>query len=63
MTNTDKKGYSTQLNEDVTVRWKHNQMIFPKSLQYWAVAWCHHYQQHPRTKCLDLEETLHISMF
>eukprot|EP00804_Cyclotella_cryptica_P022986 CCRYP_014983-RA/>CCRYP_014983-RA protein AED:0.46 eAED:0.46 QI:0/0/0/1/0/0/3/0/200 len=36
-------------------------MVIPKSLQHRAVAWFHHYLQHPGTK--RLEETLRLSMY
>ena len=36
-------------------------MVIPKSLQHHAVAWFHHYLQHPGTKCL--KETLCLSMY
>ena len=36
-------------------------MVIPKSLQHRAVAWYHHYLQHPGTK--RIEETLRLSMY
>ena len=36
-------------------------MVIPTSLQQRAVAWYHHYLQHPRNTCL--EETLCLSMY
>eukprot|EP00804_Cyclotella_cryptica_P028382 CCRYP_016423-RA/>CCRYP_016423-RA protein AED:0.45 eAED:0.56 QI:0/0/0/1/0/0/2/0/199 len=36
-------------------------MVITTSLQHSAVAWFHHYLQHPRTK--RLEETLRLSMY
>jgi len=60
-TRADKEGYSTQLVENITVLYKGNKMVIPKCLQHRAVAWYHHYLQHPGTK--HLEETLHISMY
>eukprot|EP00804_Cyclotella_cryptica_P004890 CCRYP_004949-RA/>CCRYP_004949-RA protein AED:0.36 eAED:0.67 QI:0/0/0/1/1/1/2/0/493 len=55
------KGYSTQLVENIKVLCKDGKMVIPKSLQHRAVAWFHHYLQHPRTK--RLEETLRLSMY
>eukprot|EP00804_Cyclotella_cryptica_P023410 CCRYP_000514-RA/>CCRYP_000514-RA protein AED:0.67 eAED:0.21 QI:0/0/0/1/1/1/2/0/241 len=55
------KSYSTQLVENIKVLCKDGKMVIPKSLQHCAVAWFHHYLQHPGTK--RLEETLHLSMY
>jgi hypothetical protein len=55
-TRTDKHGYTMQLVEN-----KHGNMIIPKSLQQCAVAWYHHYLQHPENTCL--KETLCLSMY
>ncbi len=55
------QGYSTQLVENVKVLCKDGKMVIPKSLQHCAVAWYHHYLQHPGTKCL--EETLRLLMY
>ncbi len=55
-----KQGYSTQLVENTKVLCKDGKMVIPKSLQHRAVAWFHHYLQHPGTK--RLEETLRLSM-
>eukprot|EP00804_Cyclotella_cryptica_P013866 CCRYP_002396-RA/>CCRYP_002396-RA protein AED:0.37 eAED:0.47 QI:0/0/0/1/0/0/3/0/440 len=55
------KGYSTQLVENIKVLCKDGKMVIPTSLQHWAVAWFHHYLQHPGTK--RLEETLRLSMY
>eukprot|EP00804_Cyclotella_cryptica_P016680 CCRYP_001999-RA/>CCRYP_001999-RA protein AED:0.06 eAED:0.06 QI:1397/-1/1/1/-1/1/1/255/979 len=55
------KGYSTQLVENIKVLCKEGKMIIPTSLQHRAVAWFHHYLQHPGTK--RLEETLRLSMY
>jgi hypothetical protein len=60
-TKADKEGYPTQLVKNFTVLCKGGKMVIPKSLQHCAVAWYHHYLQHPRTKCL--EGTLHISIY
>ncbi len=56
-TMTDRYGYTTQLIENTKVLCKHGKMVFSKSLQHYAVAWFHHYLQHPETTCL--KETLH----
>eukprot|EP00804_Cyclotella_cryptica_P028232 CCRYP_014590-RA/>CCRYP_014590-RA protein AED:0.27 eAED:0.27 QI:0/-1/0/1/-1/1/1/0/188 len=55
------KGYSTHLVEDIKVLCKDGKMVIPKSLQHRAVAWFHHYLQHPGSK--RLEETLRLSMY
>eukprot|EP00804_Cyclotella_cryptica_P023907 CCRYP_010041-RA/>CCRYP_010041-RA protein AED:0.42 eAED:0.42 QI:0/-1/0/1/-1/1/1/0/279 len=55
------KGYSTHLVENLNVLCKDGKMVIPKSLQHRAVAWFHHYLQHPGTK--RLEETLRLSMY
>eukprot|EP00804_Cyclotella_cryptica_P013263 CCRYP_007025-RA/>CCRYP_007025-RA protein AED:0.37 eAED:0.69 QI:0/0/0/1/0.33/0.5/4/0/454 len=55
------KGYSTQLVENIKVLCKEGKMVIPASLQHRAVAWFHHYLQHPGTK--RLEETLRLSMY
>eukprot|EP00804_Cyclotella_cryptica_P012055 CCRYP_004494-RA/>CCRYP_004494-RA protein AED:0.47 eAED:0.47 QI:0/-1/0/1/-1/1/1/0/92 len=44
------KGYSTQLVENIEVLCKEGKMVIPTSLQHRAVAWFHHYLQHPGTK-------------
>eukprot|EP00804_Cyclotella_cryptica_P012192 CCRYP_009875-RA/>CCRYP_009875-RA protein AED:0.45 eAED:0.45 QI:0/-1/0/1/-1/1/1/0/172 len=41
------KGYSTQLVENIKVLCKEGKMVIPTSLQHRAVAWFHHYLQHP----------------
>eukprot|EP00804_Cyclotella_cryptica_P013500 CCRYP_017224-RA/>CCRYP_017224-RA protein AED:0.45 eAED:0.45 QI:3/-1/0/1/-1/0/1/0/112 len=55
------KGYSTQLVENIKILCKDGKMVIPKSLQHRAVAWFHHYLQHPGTT--RLEETLRLSMY
>eukprot|EP00804_Cyclotella_cryptica_P016192 CCRYP_005685-RA/>CCRYP_005685-RA protein AED:0.45 eAED:0.81 QI:0/0/0/1/0.5/0.33/3/0/553 len=55
------KGYSPQLVENIKVLCKDGKMVIPTSLQHRAVAWFHHYLQHPGTK--RLEETLRLSMY
>ena len=41
--------------------WKDGKMVIPKSLQHYAVAWFHHYLQHPGAK--HFKETLYLSMY
>ena len=60
-TMTEKYGYTTQLVENTKVLCKDNKMVIPTSLQHRAVAWYHHYLQHPGNMCL--EETLYLSMY
>jgi hypothetical protein len=60
-TQADKEGDTTQLVKNITVLCQGNKMAVPKSPQHCAVAWYHHYLQHPGTKYL--EETLCISMY
>ena len=60
-TTTDKYGYTTQLVENTKVLCKNSKMIIPKSLQQRAVAWYHHYLEHPGNMCL--KETLRLSMY
>eukprot|EP00804_Cyclotella_cryptica_P007833 CCRYP_001413-RB/>CCRYP_001413-RB protein AED:0.47 eAED:0.47 QI:3/-1/0/1/-1/1/1/0/112 len=55
------KGYSTHLVENINVICNGGKMVIPKSLQHRAVAWFHHYLQHPGTK--RLKETLRLSMY
>jgi hypothetical protein len=59
-TMTDKHGYTTQLVQNTKVLCKNGKMVIPTSLQQRAVAWYHHYLQHPGNT--RLEETLHLSM-
>ncbi len=49
-TQAEKKGYSTQLVENIKVLCYTGKIVIPKSLQHHAVAWFHHYLQHPGTK-------------
>jgi hypothetical protein len=60
-TMTDKDAYTTQLVENTKVLCKNGEMIIPISLQQRAVAWYHHYLQHPGNTCL--EETHCLSMY
>ena len=53
-----KGDYTTQLVENTKILCKHGKMVIPKSLQHHAVAWYHHYLQHPGTK--HLEETIRL---
>jgi hypothetical protein len=46
-TMTDKDGYTTQLVENTKVLCKNGKILISKSLQKCAVAWYHHYLQHP----------------
>eukprot|EP00804_Cyclotella_cryptica_P022065 CCRYP_000977-RA/>CCRYP_000977-RA protein AED:0.53 eAED:0.57 QI:0/0/0/0.66/0/0/3/0/222 len=55
------KGYSTHLVENIKVLCKDSKMAISKSLQHRALAWFHHYLQHPGTK--RLKETLRLSMY
>eukprot|EP00804_Cyclotella_cryptica_P026845 CCRYP_019897-RA/>CCRYP_019897-RA protein AED:0.46 eAED:0.46 QI:0/-1/0/1/-1/1/1/76/86 len=41
------KGYSTQLVENIKVLCKDGKMVIPKASNTVAVAWFHHYLQHP----------------
>ena len=49
------------LIENTIVLCKNCKMIIPKTLQKRAVAWYHHYLQHPGHSCL--EETLKAAMY
>ena len=60
-TKTDKNGYTIQLVENTKILCKNGKMVIPKSLQKRAVAWYHHYLQHPGNT--RLEETLRLSMY
>jgi len=60
-TMTDKYGHTTQLVENTKVLCKDGKMVIPTILQHCAVAWYHHYLQHPGNTCL--EETLCLSMY
>jgi hypothetical protein len=60
-TMTDKYGYTTQLVENTKVLCKDGKIAIPTSLQQHAVAWYHHYLQHPVK--MHLEETLCLSMY
>jgi hypothetical protein len=43
------KGLEVSLVEDTHVVYKEGRMLIPNPLQLWAVFWCHHYLQPPRT--------------
>jgi hypothetical protein len=60
-TMADKYGYTTQLVENIKVLCKDGKMVIPTSLQQCAVAWYHHYLQHPGN--MRLKETLHLSLY
>ena len=55
------EGYSTQLVENIKILCKDGKIVIPKNLQDWAMAWYHHYLQHPGSTCL--EETLCSMMY
>jgi hypothetical protein len=52
---------SLQLVEGKKVLCKNGKMIIPASLRHRAVAWYHHYLQHPGHSCL--EETMRSVMY
>ncbi len=54
-------GYSTELVENTHVLCKNGNLVIPKDLQDRAVAWYHHYLQHPGST--RLEETLRQAMY
>jgi hypothetical protein len=56
-----KKDYSYELIDSVKVLCRDGKLVIPKNLQNRAVAWYHHYLQHPGTT--RLEETLSSSMY
>jgi hypothetical protein len=56
-----KKTYSFELIDSVKVLCKDGKLVIPKNLQNRAVAWYHHYLQHPGTT--RLEETLRSAMY
>jgi hypothetical protein len=58
---TDKYGYTTQLVENSKVLCKDGKMVIPTSLQQRAVAWYHHYLQHPGNR--HPKETLCLLMY
>ena len=58
---TDKYGYTTHLVENTKVLCKNGKMVFPTSIQQHALAWYHHYLQHPGNTCLA--ETLRLWMY
>ena len=53
--------YKMLLIENVHVLCKDGKLVMPKSLQYCAVSWYHHYLQHPGNTCL--KETIRTAMF
>jgi hypothetical protein len=56
-----KKDMCLQLVEDTQVLYKNGKLIIPASLQHSAVAWYHHYLQHPGHS--RLEETMRSVMY
>jgi hypothetical protein len=56
-----KYGYTIQPVENTKVLCKDGKMVIPASLQQHAVAWYHHYLQHPGNT--HLEETLCLSTY
>ncbi len=56
-----KKDMHLQLIEDTKVLCKNGKLIIPASLWHRAVAWYHHYLQHPG--CSRLEETMRSVMY
>ena len=61
MIQNDKDKYDNKLVEYRHVLYKDRRLEIPKKLEYRAVAWYHHYLQHPgHTR---LEETLKQAMY
>jgi hypothetical protein len=58
---TTEDGYITQLVENIKILSKDGKLVIPKDLQDRAVAWYHHYLQHPGST--HLEETLRSAMY
>ena len=58
---TTQDGYSTELVENIKVLCKDGKLVIPNDLQDRAVAWYHHYLQHPGST--HLEETLCSAMY
>jgi hypothetical protein len=56
-----KFNYKVELVKKVEVLCKDGKLVIPKDLQSHAVAWYHHYLQHPGST--HLEETLHATMY
>ena len=57
----DKQAYVRKLVENTHVLCKDGRLVIPRKLQYRAIAWYHHYLQHPgHTR---LEETLKQAMY
>jgi len=57
----DKLAYKRKLVENTSVLCKDGRLVIPRKLQYRAIAWYHHYLQHPgHTR---LEETLKQAMY
>jgi hypothetical protein len=58
---TKQFNYKAELVENVDVLCKDGKLVIPKDLQSHAVAWYHHYLQHPGST--RLEETLRATMY
>ena len=57
----NKQAYERKLVENIYVLCKDGRLVIPSKLQYRAIAWYHHYLQHPgHTR---LEETLKQAMY
>jgi hypothetical protein len=56
-----KKNMCLQLLEDTKVLCKNGKLVIPASLQHRAVAWYHHYLQHPGHS--HLKETISSVMY
>ncbi len=56
-----KKDICPQLVEDTKVLCNNGKLIIPASLRHRAVAWYHHYLQHPAHSCL--KETMRSVMY
>ena len=57
----NKKDYSFELIDSIKVLCRDGKLVIPKDLQNRAVAWYHHYLQHPGAT--RLEETLRSAMY
>ena len=56
-----KEKYEKTPIKKISVFCKTGKLVIPRSLQYHAVSWYHHYQQHPGNT--RLEETLKAAMY
>jgi hypothetical protein len=57
----NQSGHAIQLVKNTTILCKDGKLVIPKDLQDRAVAWYHHYLQHPGST--RLEETLRSAMY